>query len=65
MGTLSFEEIDVRVLSRDWALVFGRWQLERESDRPGGLFTLVLQYREDLLEGSGWRIVHDHTSSGD
>lgn len=65
MGTLRFDELDIRVLARDWALVFGRWQLERENDRPGGLFTLVLQYREDLIEGAGWRIVHDHTSSGD
>jgi hypothetical protein len=65
MGALSFEEIHIQMLSRDWALAFGRWRLERDNDRPGGLFTLLLQYREDLLDTPGWRIVHDHTSSGE
>ena len=58
MGTLSFEEIDVRALGPDHALAFGRYVLERESDRPTGLFTLLLERRAE-----GWRIVHDHTSA--
>jgi uncharacterized protein (TIGR02246 family) len=58
MGTLSFEQIDIRVLSPEWAMVFGAWRLDREQDAPNGLFTLVFQRR-----AAGWRIVHDHTSS--
>ncbi|HVS12943.1 MAG TPA: SgcJ/EcaC family oxidoreductase [Thermoanaerobaculia bacterium] len=59
MGTLSFEGIDVRTLGEGWAAAHGRYVLEREGDRPTGLFTLLLERRSE-----GWRIVHDHTSSG-
>jgi ketosteroid isomerase-like protein len=59
MGTLSFEDLDVRILSPGWALVFGRWRLTRAEDEPWGLFTLLMERRPE-----GWRIVHDHTSSG-
>ncbi len=58
MGRLSFEQLDIRVLSPQWAMVFGTWRLEREQDAPHGLFTLIFNRRAD-----GWRIVHDHTSS--
>lgn len=60
MGKLSFSDMDVTVLSEDAAYVFGRWTLEREGDRPTGLFTLVFR-----LTSEGWRIVHDHTSAAD
>lgn len=58
MGTLSFEDLDVRLLGADWALVFGAFRLVRAHDEPRGRFTLIL-HKED----EGWRIVHDHTSS--
>lgn len=58
MGKLTFSDLDVRVLSEDAALAFGRWTLDRAEDRPTGLFTLVLRRLPE-----GWRIVHDHTSS--
>jgi len=58
MGTLTFSEIEITELSPHAALVLGRWQLERTSDRPGGVFTLVAQKRPE-----GWRIIHDHTST--
>lgn len=58
MGTLAFEQIAIRVLSPEWAMVFGAWRLDREQDAPSGLFTLIFQRRAE-----GWRIVHDHTSS--
>lgn len=58
MGTLSFEDLDVRLLGSDWAMVFGAFRLVRAQDEPRGRFTLIL-HRED----EGWRIVHDHTSS--
>jgi ketosteroid isomerase-like protein len=60
MGRLTFSELDVRLLAEDAALAFGRWTLEREEDRPTGLFTLVLERMPE-----GWRIVHDHTSSAE
>ncbi len=58
MGTLTFDLRAVRVLSAQWAVVFGGYQLERAEDRPSGLFTLLFEKRPE-----GWRIVHDHTSS--
>jgi ketosteroid isomerase-like protein len=58
MGTLHFADLDVRVLSDRWAVVFGEWRLERASDQPSGLFTLLMERRPE-----GWRVVHDHTSS--
>ncbi len=57
MGTLAFEDLDVRVLSGHAALVFGRFRLTRESDEPTGLFTLLLEQH-----GDRWFIVADHTS---
>ena len=59
MGTLTFDLRAVRVLSAQWAVVFGGYQLERAEDRPSGLFTLLFEKRPE-----GWRIVHDHTSAG-
>lgn len=58
MGTLSFEELDVRVLSEAAVLVFGRFRLRREVDEPTGYFTLLVERHAD-----DWRIVADHTSS--
>lgn len=60
MGTLRFDSLDVLGLAPGWAVVFGRWHLERAADAPSGLFTLVLNKRPE-----GWRVVHDHTSSAD
>lgn len=58
MGALSFSNIDITVISKDAALVFGKWELQKEKSNPWGLFTLLFRRTED-----GWRIVHDHTSS--
>ena len=58
MGTLVFSDIDIRIISDDAALVFGKWELERDADHPWGLFTLLFRKTD-----KGWRIVHDHTSS--
>jgi ketosteroid isomerase-like protein len=57
MGTLTFSEIEITPLSRDSALVLGRWKLVRKSDKPHGIFTLLFRRTP-----AGWRIVHDHTS---
>ena len=58
MGTLSFSEIEVTMLSPEAAVVLGRWRLKRTDDEPHGRFTLIFKH---LAEG--WRIVHDHTSA--
>ncbi len=58
MGTLSFSEIEVTILSADAAVVLGRWRLKRTNDEPHGRFTLILKRLPE-----GWRIVHDHTSA--
>lgn len=59
MGLLTFTDLDVRVLSGEYVFVFGRYNLERENDAPTGLFTLLFE-----RTGKGWKISHDHTSSG-
>jgi hypothetical protein len=46
-------------MGNEWAKVFGSWEVTRANEKLSGLFTLILQQR---LEG--WKIVHDHTSSG-
>jgi uncharacterized protein (TIGR02246 family) len=58
MGTLTFSEIEVNVLSKDAALLLGRWRIKRANGEPHGTFSLVFR-----LKRAGWRIVHDHSSS--
>lgn len=57
MGTLTFSDLEITVLSKDAAVVLGRWQLKRANDMPHGRFTLIFRRTP-----AGWRIVHDHTS---
>jgi ketosteroid isomerase-like protein len=57
MGTLTFSDLDITILSKDAAVVLGNWSLQRASDNPKGKFTLIFRkFKND------WRIVHDHTS---
>jgi ketosteroid isomerase-like protein len=58
MGTLTFSDLEITLLSSDSALASGRWKLERAKDQPHGRFTLILKRLPE-----GWRIVHDHTSA--
>ena len=57
MGTLTFSDLEITVLSKDAAVVLGSWSLARENDNPHGKFTLIFRKFKD-----GWKIVHDHTS---
>lgn len=57
MGTLTFSDLEITVVSKDAAVVLGSWSLKREKDDPGGKFTLIFRKFKE-----GWRIVHDHTS---
>ena len=57
MGTLTFSDLEITVLSKDSAVVLGSWSLAREKDNPHGKFTLIFRKFK-----AGWRIVMDHTS---
>ena len=57
MGKLSFAELEVQLLSREFALVKGRWKVEMKAETLDGLFTLIFKNTD-----KGWLIVHDHTS---
>ncbi len=66
MGTLTFSDIEVRMLSgssgkAEFAIVTGRFHLERsqkgESKKDDGVFSLVWRQGPQ-----GWKIVLDHTS---
>lgn len=58
MGTLTFSDLEVSLLNSTTAIVIGHWQLQRTKDEPKGRFTLIFKRLK-----TGWRIVHDHTSS--
>ena len=58
MGVLTFSDLEITILSKDAALVLGRWRLKRANDEPHGTFSLVFRKTK-----AGWRIVHDHSSS--
>jgi ketosteroid isomerase-like protein len=58
MGTLTFSDLKIEMLSSDAAVALGRWALKRKTDTPHGRFTLIFRKTPE-----GWRIVHDHTSA--
>jgi ketosteroid isomerase-like protein len=60
MGTTTFSNIQVKLLSPEYAWVLGNWNLKRDSSaggEAGGVFTLLLH-----KTAKGWRIIADHTS---
>ena len=63
MGTLAFSDLDVDVMSRDRAMVFGRWRLGDAPNDPHGLFTLIFAKVPAGQDEPAWRIIHDHTSA--
>lgn len=58
MGVLTFSDLEINLVSKDAALVLGRWRLKRANDEPHGTFTLLFRKTK-----AGWRIVHDHSST--
>jgi len=58
MGQLTFSDLEFTILSKDAAVVVGRWLLKRSKDEPHGRFTLIFKRTKQ-----GWRIIQDHTSS--
>jgi ketosteroid isomerase-like protein len=59
MGALEFSELEIKPLSPVYMLADGRWRLTGVKDAPHGRFTLLFH-----RTGSGWRIIHDTTTSG-
>ncbi|MEI9972056.1 MAG: SgcJ/EcaC family oxidoreductase [Ignavibacteriota bacterium] len=60
MGTLTYSELSVRVLTPDFVLVNGKFALQRTAAGGGdasGRFTLVIR-----KTAKGWKIIHDHSS---
>lgn len=61
MGRLEFRDVQVEPIADVAALVRGRWRLTmKDGSTPNGLFTLLFR----RFDGQ-WRIVHDHTSTGE
>lgn len=61
MGTLSFSELEAHPLDEKFAVVVGRFSLERSKKEGGnaqGVFSLVLE-----KTAKGWKIIVDHTTS--
>jgi uncharacterized protein (TIGR02246 family) len=59
MGTLTYSELEVRPLDENYAVVIGKYHLDRGKKEGGGadgLFTLVVEKTDQ-----GWKIIIDHT----
>jgi uncharacterized protein (TIGR02246 family) len=60
MGNLGFSELEVHPLDERFAVVIGRYRLERSKKDGGnatGLFSLVMEKTD-----KGWKIIIDHTT---
>jgi uncharacterized protein (TIGR02246 family) len=60
MGTLTFSELEVHPLDEKFAVVLGKYHLERGKKDGGnteGMFSLVFEKTDD-----GWKIIIDHTT---
>jgi len=61
MGTLAFSDLEVRPLDDNFAVLIGKYHLERGKKDGGnaeGLFSLVFEKTDQ-----GWKIIIDHTTS--
>src|SRR5262249_12379162 len=59
MGKLTFRDLRIDVVGPESAVVRGRFKVVTSKETMQGLFTLIFK-----KTGHGWKIVHDHTSSG-
>lgn len=60
MGTLTFSELEARPLDAQFAIVVGKYHLDRAKKEGGtadGLFSMVLEKTV-----KGWKIILDHTT---
>ena len=58
LGRLSFEGLDVEMISEDIAIVSGRYSHARAGESDLGALTLVMKRFDGL-----WRIVHEHSTA--
>ena len=56
-GKLNFSDIEINVLTDEYAYVLGRWKVALADTTNQGLFTLIFKQLPE-----GWRIINDHTS---
>ena len=59
MGKLEFRDLKIELLGSRAAFVRGRFFLKMTTVESTGLFTLTFRRFTN-----GWKIVHDHTSTG-
>ncbi|GGA72250.1 hypothetical protein GCM10011507_24830 [Edaphobacter acidisoli] len=60
MGTLTYSDIEVHTLDENYAVVIGKYHLDRSKKDGGsaeGLFSLVFEKTDQ-----GWKIILDHTT---
>ena len=60
MGTLSFTDLDPKILDEHYAVVIGKYHLDRDKKSGGaadGIFSLVFEKTDE-----GWKIIVDHTT---
>jgi uncharacterized protein (TIGR02246 family) len=60
MGTLTYSELEPRILDEHYAVLVGKYRLDRSKKLGGpaeGFFSLVFEKTD-----KGWKIVVDHTS---
>lgn len=57
MGQLSFDILEVKPVSKEYAFVVGKWMLKRSIGDLSGHYTLLLR----KIRGQ-WKIVADHSS---
>jgi uncharacterized protein (TIGR02246 family) len=60
MGTLTFSELEPRILDEHFAVVLGKYHLDRGKKVGGpaeGIFSLIFEKTD-----KGWKIIVDHTT---
>jgi ketosteroid isomerase-like protein len=60
MGTLGFSDLEPRILDEKYAVVIGKYHLDRSKKAGGpadGIFSLILEKTD-----RGWKIIVDHTT---
>ena len=60
MGTLTYSDLEVHPLDENFAIVIGKYHLDRSKKDGGsaeGIFSLVVENTDN-----GWKIVLDHTT---
>jgi ketosteroid isomerase-like protein len=57
MGKLTVSNLEVNVLSSQYAMVVGKWKVTQNNKSTSGFFSLIYENTSE-----GWKIILDHTS---